>query len=69
LKRNPKTPSKPKPRTKLVRIDLTNEDQIRVNAIMSDQLRDPTRPGAERVSQKSAILHAVRAYTPGATEG
>jgi hypothetical protein len=62
LKRNPKTPSSPKPRTKIVRIDLTLDDQIAVNGIMREQLLDPTRMGADRVSQKSAILHAVRAY-------
>jgi len=51
-----------RPRTKIVRVDLTLDDQIAVNGIMREQLLDPTRMGADRVSQKSAILHAVRAY-------
>jgi len=64
-----KQKQKPKPRTKPVRIDLTAADQLAVNQIMREQLLDPTRMGVERVSQKSAILHALRVYVAGATAG
>jgi len=58
-------PKHPKPKTKIVRVDLTEDDQRTLKRIMSEQLLDPTRPGAERVSQQSAILHAVRRYAVG----